>query len=1148
MRMLKRTVAFIMAVVMMATMTPISVEAATKKKDTVKSVTIKKPDTKTLVMKKGDTYKLKTKVKVSGKVSKKVTYASSNKKVATIDKNGKIKAVQKGTAKITVKSVANSKKKASIKVLVGTPVAKVKLNKKKATAYVGDTIKLKATVSPKKASVGKVKFTTNNDTVAKVDGKGVVSCVGEGKAKITAVAADGNGKKATFSVTVKANATTSEQANTTESTTTDSTTAETVEKTEKTTAENKDSDDKKEEKPTTPEDLNAYQLVWADEFEGNELNRNDWNVELHQPGWVNEELQEYVDSEENIYLEDGKLVIKPIKTENQDGSFSYTSGRISTQNKNTFTYGKFEARAKIPEGKGYLPAFWLMANDENVYGQWPRCGEIDIMEVHGSDTDTLYGTIHYGNPQKQRQGTYDLSDGSFADDYHTFTCEWEPGKITWYVDGIKYHETSDWYSATEGQGEIAYPAPFDQPFYIILNLAVGGSWIGNPDETTDFDHAKYEVDYVRVYQREHYDENVTKPEVMVELRDPDENGNYVNNGDFADAEDLTDDNDWKFLEALGGKADANIADQALTIRTTDAGTVDYSVQLVQAGIPMEKGATYVLQFDAQASEERTMKVDISAPDNGYIRYFGDETINLTEEKHTYEFPFTMKSDSDANGRLEFNLGHMGSVADVVISNVSIKKTGVDDSVFEEPDKTILADGNHIYNGSFQEGANRLKYWTVSEGANVSVTNLANGRRLKVVIPQGGKNVTISQEDLAFTIDKEYQLSFDAEAGAGQEIVIVAAGSEYVWESGAKMKHIFTTQETLPNKNFSITFKGAGIYYVDNICVVENALIKNGSFSAGFASFETFVDGSASATYVVDSLSEDNAADFSIADTGDQDWKIQLKQGNVELEQGKWYQLSLQAKSSIGRKIRIVLQRDGSVHSTTDEHGVKSEDWTVYASDTVELTSEYETYHIPFQMTRETDLGTIFNVAMGAVDGEQITTSHRVCIDNISLVEIDPIGVPEQEIGTELLKNKTFANNGEGWENTASVDNATVTFSDNQVVYDVKNVGAADYSIQLKQIGFELENGAVYQLKFNANSTQSRVIKAAIMDGSYDWFGGEDISLEENITKPVTVEFVAKRDEFNAGLYISMGLVGEVTPLSTITLSDFSLVKVADSAN
>ncbi|MGX7100344.1 glycoside hydrolase family 16 protein [Globicatella sanguinis] len=219
-----------------------------------------------------------------------------------------------------------------------------------------------------------------------------------------------------------------------------------------------------------------YDFVWGDEFEGDQLNRDDWNVELHEPGWVNEEWQEYIDDEKVLQVNDGKLVIQPVK-ESVDGKDLYYSGRVNTQNKQNFKYGFFEAKVRVPKGQGYLPAFWLMSADENVYGQWPRCGEIDIMEVHGSDTTKSYGTIHYGNPHRESQGEMQLTEGDFSEEYHVFALEWLPGKINWFVDGQLIHSESEWYSKTEGQGEITYPAPFDSEFYVILNLAVGGSWL-----------------------------------------------------------------------------------------------------------------------------------------------------------------------------------------------------------------------------------------------------------------------------------------------------------------------------------------------------------------------------------------------------------------------------------------------------------------------------------------------------------------------------------------------------------------------------------------------------------------------------------------------------------------------------------------------
>lgn len=130
----------------------------------------------------------------------------------------------------------------------------------------------------------------------------------------------------------------------------------------------------------------GYTLQWEDDFHGPELNREDWNVELHEPGWVNHELQAYIDSPQTIYIQNSSLVLKPVEKKNPDGTVSYISGRVNTQHKHDFLYGIFEARIKVPAGRGFLPAFWMMPTEEERYGQWPRCGEIDIMEVLGHDT------------------------------------------------------------------------------------------------------------------------------------------------------------------------------------------------------------------------------------------------------------------------------------------------------------------------------------------------------------------------------------------------------------------------------------------------------------------------------------------------------------------------------------------------------------------------------------------------------------------------------------------------------------------------------------------------------------------------------------------------------------------------------------------
>ena len=664
---------------------------------------------------------------------------------------------------------------------------------------------------------------------------------------------------------------------------------------------------------------------------------------------------------------------------------SYTSGRISTQNLKTFTYGRFEVRAKVPNGQGYLPAFWLMANDENVYGQWPRCGEIDCMEVMGQDTNKLYGTIHYGNPHAESQGTYTIKDGekSFSDDFHTFTCDWEPGKITWYVDGIKYHEESNWHSTTEGQGTLTYPAPFDQPFYIILNLAVGGSWVGNPNEETSFVNNPFVVDYVRVYQKDSYDENVTRPEVKFEpTNEPDESGNYIKNSTFAEAEDLTDDTNWKFITALDGAATAEIKDNSMVIKTEKAGTVDYSVQLVQANVPFEKGATYEVSFDAQASENRKMNVDVKAPDRGYQSYMKTLVPELTTEMKHFSTQFVMKADSDVNGRLEFNMGNAGS-GDIVLQNVVVKKTADPDPNAKE-EKTILANGSCIYNGSFQEGINHLGYWDITpEGADIKVTGLSDGRRLVTE----GKSVTISQSDLAFKEGTAYALSFDAYAQNGATVVATVGGNTYkvnVEAGNEKKDYVVKIPATAKFTDKTVSLKIEGAISLDNVKMVEDAKIKNGSFNDSLSGYEVYVDSAAKATVVVDSLKENNALDVTVDDTGADDWRIQIKQNNVLLEKGKKYKLSYEAKSTIDRKIRVVMQGGAALG------------WPVYSEHSddqdandgiVTLTSEYQKFTEEFIMTEETDAKAFLSICLGNVDG-QITDQHRIVIDNISLVEVE----------------------------------------------------------------------------------------------------------------------------------------------------------------
>lgn len=422
-------------------------------------------------------------------------------------------------------------------------------------------------------------------------------------------------------------------------------------------------------KAATPK-LDGYELLWSDEFDGDKLNEDIWSYDPHEPGWTNNELQEYTTSTDNVFVKDGVLTLKALKTD-KNGKDYYTSGKVKSQGKKDFTYGKVTVSAKVPQGQGLWPAIWMMPTDEQHYGQWPKCGEIDIMEVLGNDTKTAYGTVHYGEPHAQQQKDYKLVVGSFAEKFHEYSVEWEPGEMRWYIDGNEYLKVNDWFTAVDGEDEKPYPAPFDQPFFVQLNLAVGGDWPGNPDSTTNFDKAQFEIDYVRVYQKPSYDKNVKKPEV--EMRKALEDGNFIYNGDFKEAEDLTDDKNWKFLLFNEGEGSAKIENGEIVITSKKEGTEEYSVQLVQPELPMIKGKKYKVTFEAYAEKPRDMIVCVSAPTAGWIRYLKDTKLSLTTEKKQFTYEFEVTAKTDPNGRLEFNMGKCGSTETIHITNVRVEE-------------------------------------------------------------------------------------------------------------------------------------------------------------------------------------------------------------------------------------------------------------------------------------------------------------------------------------------------------------------------------------------------------------------------------------------------------------------------------------------
>lgn len=243
----------------------------------------------------------------------------------------------------------------------------------------------------------------------------------------------------------------------------------------------------------------SWRLVWADEFDGTAIDTTKWTVVIGDGcdvgicGWGNDELQWY--DRDNVAVEGGTLRL--IARKDSMRGYAYTSGKLQSRFKGDWKYGRFEVRAKLPAGAGYWPAIWMLPTDA-TYGGWAASGEIDIMEAVGKEPSRIYATLHHGGAWPNNRSTPDsliIPAGLASADFHTYAIEWDAASFAWFFDGNEYARQTVW--STAGHD---YPAPFDQRFHMILNLAVGGNWPGPPDTDTVFPQP-FEVDFVRVYQR-----------------------------------------------------------------------------------------------------------------------------------------------------------------------------------------------------------------------------------------------------------------------------------------------------------------------------------------------------------------------------------------------------------------------------------------------------------------------------------------------------------------------------------------------------------------------------------------------------------------------------------------------------------------------
>lgn len=761
-----------------------------------------------------------------------------------------------------------------------------------------------------------------------------------------------------------------------------------------------------------------WSLIWGDEFLTEEIDSSKWkydtgnwivdeNGEGISPGWGNNELQYYTDSSENSYIKDGKLVIKAKEEQKSDefGSYSYTSAKLKTQGLFSKKYGKFEARMKLPEGQGYWPAFWMMPED-SVYGDWPASGEIDIMEAAGKDTSKIGGTIHYGEeyPDNTYRGEeYHFPEGSNYTGFHTYSIEWEPGEIRWYVDGKLYQTLNKWFS--KGSNEAAnytYPAPFDQEFYLILNLAVGGWYGGNPDETTEFP-GEMEVDYVRVYELtgRDYQEPVEPTQELEplpeEAKQPLEDGNLIYDQAYQQGFTNVDENGkaldetyWNFLTLPDFQGEGSISTETIDGSTfaktdiTNAGNALWSLQLIQKLAIME-GHTYKVTFDAKSNTSRSMMTKVSGgAERGYANYSGEQTVDLTSDVQLYEYTFTHNQDTDLAARLEFNMGST-STSSVWIGNVRVED--ITGEQRESPQKEPLPDGNHVYNGTFDQGDfSRMVYWDIltKNGAKAEAMVNEEDRVMHMDITEPGTNmgdIQLKQTGIQLLKGNTYELKFSARSDEPSEIAVGFVskdGVNYAEPNQVSLKGEWTTytvpfemtKEASDLESQLIFFMGTASsdVYMDNVELMKTSTYidydnieltpLSNDFAQGMAGWEPYIHFDANATVGV----KDEVFTIDITQAGNETWSVLPQYPGLDLIKGVIYQLSFDAKSSVTRDIEVTLE-NSSYHR--------------FLSEELTLKDEFETFTYEFIMPQNETVS--LKYLLGA-----FSEAHTIEMDNIQL--------------------------------------------------------------------------------------------------------------------------------------------------------------------
>jgi len=853
-----------------------------------------------------------------------------------------------------------------------------------------------------------------------------------------------------------------------------------------------------------------YTLVWSDDFDGDSLNSDNWNVADTNVVY-NNELEAY--KTENAYVQDGNLVLEA-KKEDYLGK-NYTSGKVFTKGKQAWTYGRFEIKAKMPESQGIWPAIWMLPEDDNLYGGWPQGGEIDLLELLGHQPNKIYGTVHYGNPHASGQGEYTLQSGKFSDSYHIYAFEWDPGEMRWYIDGTLYHTEKSWYTRDENEADsITYPAPFNRDFHLILNVAVGGDWPGNPDSTTIFP-SKMFVDYVKVYERKDgvYPPAGERPELNNSTaRQPLPDGNYIYNGSFDQQDndvdgmrnegsdtDIINTSYWTFshVEANNGVGEVSNDNGTIKIDISDPGNNSYSVQIYQKPVNLEKSDTYRVTFDAWASTERDMYVKVgSEADRGWANYSGDQIIPLTTTPKEHTFDFKMTGDTNPAARLEFNVGAAGENT-VYIDNVRLVKLPRDPNASREP----LRNGNLIYNGSFDQGSKSMGFWDfkTSGGADAtgSVSDNIYDRYFQADITKGGTgadSIVLSQSGLNIEKGKEYIVSFYAKADSDRliEADICSIADAPVIYSSENVFGILTEMA-----RYTFTFKME--HDTDPISKLR--------FKLGGDTENVYID-----DVFVKEVREGIHVEAEDTDA----------YGAIETERNY---VSFKADSYIEKKITIPETGNYVISyklSTSDSNG-----WLSIGDAEHKLS-------LPNTGSNANWVNVTNSVNLNK--GEQIIKIYG-----------DSVNLDWFEISKDLLIGGNMTAPAADWIYwSTSGENAVSTKSvvDGKLKVAITAAGDNPWSIGVNQSNISLEQGRQYRISFDAMSTTNRKIRLTVEKADYSKYFSLDFDIT-NEMKNYIVDFPMTATDPNCTMTFSIGTITGALDAHDIYLDNVRMAEIGD---